>query len=300
MTVKVILNPYSNRWNARKRWPEAEAALHAAGVDFSLDVSDHAGGFEPLASKAVQEGFDTVVVAGGDGSIGEVVNGLAAAWTPGQPFPVKLGVLPMGSANDFAFNLGMPLSLTQAAQVIASGSTTQVDLCQCNDRFFLNNSGAAIESYVSTKQEQIHWIKGMTRYLVAAVWGVMDKPEWYAHIEWDGGDFDGPVSIISVGNGKRTGGFFFTPHADPCDGKLTFAFGYRPTRLGLFAALPGALREGAGNYLELPGMQEVNATRIRLHLDKPSPAHVDGVLFPRWLTDFVYSIIPSAVPVLRT
>src|SRR5512142_2307894 len=110
MKVKVILNPYSNRWNSQKRWPEAEAALKAAGVDFNLALSDRAGGLEPLAAQAVQDGFDTVVVAGGDGSIGEVVNGLASGWTPDQPFPVRLGILPMGSANDFAFAVGLPLT----------------------------------------------------------------------------------------------------------------------------------------------------------------------------------------------
>src|SRR5512140_647646 len=129
MTVKVILNPYSNRWNARKRWPEAEAALKAAGVDFSLDVSEQPGGLEPLAAKTVRDGFRTVVVAGGDGSIGEVVNGLAHGWDPAQPFPVNFGIMPMGSANDFAFGVGLPLSLQEAAHLIASGTAKQVDLC---------------------------------------------------------------------------------------------------------------------------------------------------------------------------
>jgi diacylglycerol kinase (ATP) len=297
MKTRVILNPYSNRWNARSRWPEAEAALKAAGVDFSLAVSEQPGDPEHLAAKAVEEGFETVIVAGGDGTIGEVINGLAVTWTPGQPFPVNLGVLPMGSANDFAFAVGLPPSLQEAAQVIASGSTRQVDLCKCNERYFLNNSGAALEPYVTTKHEQIQWIKGITRYLVAAVWAVMDKPEWRGRITWDDGDFDGQLSFISVGNGRRTGGFFMTPHADPFDGKLTLAFGYRSTRRGLFAALPRAFKEGAGNYTELPGIQEVNATRISIRLDKPSPAHVDGVLFPNWLTDFQYSVFPSVVPV---
>ena len=53
MTVKVLLNPYSNRWNAQKRWPEAEAALKAAGVAFSLSISEHPGGLLPLAAEAV-------------------------------------------------------------------------------------------------------------------------------------------------------------------------------------------------------------------------------------------------------
>ena len=298
MTVKILLNPYSNRWNARRRWPEAESALKAAGVEFTLDVSEQPGGLEPLAAQAVRDGFTTVLVAGGDGSIGEVVNGLARDWKPGDKFPVTLGVLPMGSANDFAFAVGLPLSLPAAARVIASGNCRLIDLGRCNERLFLNNSGAALEPYVTTKHEQIHWIKGITRYLAAAVWAIMDKPEWKGTIEWDGGKFDGPVSLISVGNGRRTGGFFMTPHADPYDGKLTLAFGYRATRLGLFAALPRAFKEGKGSYIELPGMHETNATRVKIRLDSPTPAHVDGTLFQEWITDFDYSIYPAAVPVL--
>ncbi len=298
MTVKVILNPYSNRWNARKRWPEAEAALKAVGVDFSLDISERAGQSEASATKAIEDGFTTVIVAGGDGTLGEVVNGITKKWKAQAPFPAIVGLLPLGSANDFAFAVGLPLALQEAARVIAAGKAKHIDLCKCNERFFVNNSGLALEPYVTTKHEQIQWIKGVTRYLVAAVWAIMDKPEWAGLIEWDGGQFNGPLSLISVGNGRRTGGFFMTPHADPCDGKLTLAFGYRATRLGLFSALPRTFKDGAGSYIELPGMREVNATRIKIHLGKPSPAHVDGVLFEQWLSDLEYSIFPAAVPIL--
>src|SRR5512138_1371612 len=107
MTIRVLLNPYSNRWNASKRWPEAEKALRAAGVEFAVEASQRSGELEEMASKAVRDGCETIVVAGGDGSIGEVVNGLAKGWSPGSTFPVKLGILPLGSANDFVFGLGL-------------------------------------------------------------------------------------------------------------------------------------------------------------------------------------------------
>jgi diacylglycerol kinase (ATP) len=298
MSIKILLNPYSNRWNSQKRWPEAETALKAAGVEYELEVSQAAGQLEPMAAKAVREGFKTVVAAGGDGTVGEVVNGLAATWNPGDEFPARLGVLPMGSANDFAYAVGIPADLQAAAGVIATGMPKQVDLGRCNERYFINNSAAALEPYVTTKQERIHWIKGIARYLVSAVWAIMDKPEWYSTIEWDDGRFEGPLSLASVGNGRRTGGFFMTPHADPCDGLLTLAFGYRATRLGMFSALPRAFKDDEKSYVYLPGMRELHARSIRIHLDKPSPAHTDGVLFGRWLTDLEYSIHPAAIPVL--
>jgi diacylglycerol kinase family enzyme len=89
-----------------------------------------------------------------------------------------------------------------------------------------------------------------------------------------------------------------TPHADLFDGKLTLAFGYRATRLGLFLALPRAFNEDKGNYVELEGMQEVHATRISIHLDKPSPAHTDGELLPTWIQDFEYEILPECLNIL--
>jgi diacylglycerol kinase (ATP) len=194
--------------------------------------------------------------------------------------------------------VGLPGDLKEAAQIIASGKSKAVDLCQCNERFFVNNSGLALEPYVTTKHERIQWIRGIARYLVAAVWAIMDKPEWRGSIEWDDDRFNGPLSLISVGNCRRTGGFFMTPHADPFDGKLTLAFGYRSSRIGLFGALPSAFKEGKGSYVELPGMCELNCTRVKIHLDKPSPAHTDGVLFSEWLTDLDYKIFPATVNVL--
>ena len=298
MTAKVVLNPYSNRWNSQARWPEAEAALKAAGVDFELVVSERKGHVTDLVAEAARAGFSPIIVAGGDGTIGDAVNGLAQAAGSDSAELVPLGIIPLGSANDLIFNLGMSTDLNEAARAIAAGKTRSIDLCKCNDRYFANNSACGLEPYVTTKHERIHWIKGITRYLVAAVWAIMDKPEWQGEVRWDGGEFKGPLSLVSVGNGRRTGGFFMTPHADPADGKLTLAFGYRATRLGLFGALPRAFNEGEKSYVYMDGMREINATRISIHLDHPSPAHTDGELFPAWIQDLEYSIQPGRLKIL--
>ena len=298
MTAKVILNPYSNRWNSQKRWAEADAALKAAGVDFELVISRHKGQIVELTEQAVQENCAPIIIAGGDGSIGDAANGLVRAANVGKKPLVPLGLMPTGSANDIAFALGLPTDLNEAAKVIAAGKTRAMDLGKLNDRYFVNNSAAGLEPYVTIKHEKISWIKGIARYLVAAVQAIMDKPEWHGNVKWDGGEYNGLFSLISIGNGRRTGGFFMTPHADPFDGKLTLAFGYRGTRLGLFQALPRAFNEDKGSYVEMEGMKEVQATRISIHLDTPSPAHTDGELLPEWIQDFEYEISPQRLNVL--
>ncbi len=267
-------------------------------MDFELAISEHKGHVTDLAAQAVRDGFSPIIAAGGDGTIGDAVNGLVQAAHSADGPLVSLGIMPLGSANDLAFGLGLPTDLTAAARVIAAGKTKAVDLCKCNDRYFANNSACGLEPYVTTKHERIHWIKGMVRYLAAAVWAIMDRPEWQGSVKWDDGEFNGPLSLVSVGNGRRTGGFFMTPHADPFDGKLTLAFGYRATRLGLFMALPRAFNEGEKSYVYMDGMREVHSTKISIHLDHPSPAHTDGELFPEWIQDLEYSIQPGRLQVL--
>jgi diacylglycerol kinase (ATP) len=300
MTAKVILNPYANRWNSQKRWPEAESALKAAGVDFDLAISQKKGQIIELAEQAVHENCSTIIIVGGDGSVGDAAHGLMRVTQSQKKQPVPLGILPTGSANDVVYALGLPTDLKEAAKVIAAGKTREMDLGRLNDHYFINNSAAGLEPYVTLKHEKIRRIKGILRYLVAAIQGIMDKPEWYADVKWKGsaGEYHGKVSLLSIGNGRRTGGFFMTPHADPFDGKLTLAFGYRSTRLGLFQALPRAFNEDKGNYVEMEGMQEVHATRISIHLDKPSPAHTDGELFPTWIQDFEYEILPKYLNII--
>lgn len=298
MTAKIILNPYSNRWNSQKRWPEAEAALKSAGVSFDLAISEKKGQITELAEQAARERFSPIVIAGGDGSIGDTVNGMLRVVPAPNEKPIPLGIMPMGSANNLVYSLGLPTDLKEAAQVIAAGKTRAMDVGRLNGRYFVNNSAAGLEPYVTIKHEKIHRIKGMARYFVAALQAILDKLEWYGDVEWDGERFSGKISMISVGNGRRTGGFFMTPHADLFDGKLTLAFGYRPTRLGLLLALPRAFNEDKGNYVELEGMREVDAARISIHLDKPSPAHTDGELLPAWIQDFEYEILPKCLNII--
>ena len=298
MIAKVILNPYSNRWKSQERWPEAEAALKAAGVDFELAVSQKKRQVVALAEEAARAGFSPIIAAGGDGTVGEVVNGMARAAKSDETTLGPLGIMPLGSANDLVANLNLPTDLLGAARVIAAGNTRLLDVGQLNDRYFVNNSAAGLEPTVTIKHERIQWIKGAVRYLVAAIWAIMEKPEWHGELKWDDGEYNGPLSLVSIGNAPRTGGFYMTPHADPFDGKLTFVFGYRKTRLGMFQVLPRAMRPGEGNYVEMDGMMEVHTTGLTIHLDRPSPAHTDGELFPEFVQDFVYTIYPERLKIL--
>jgi diacylglycerol kinase (ATP) len=297
MTGTVILNPYSNRWNAERRWPQAEAALRAAGVDFELVSAQRPGHCTELAEAAARQGRLPVIAAGGDGTIGEVVNGLARAQADGEWGP--LGVLPLGSANDLAYALKIPSDLEASARIIADGASRLMDVGRANERYFANNSAVGFEPYVTAIQARIKNIRGMLRYLVAALRAIWERPSWRGRIEWDAGEFEGPLTLLTVGNGSRSGGLFYLiPAADPFDGRLTFVYGYRASRWGLLNMLPRAMNAGAGSYVEAPGIRQLHTTWVKVHLDPASPAHADGELWSAPVTDIHYQIHPGRLRVL--
>jgi diacylglycerol kinase (ATP) len=298
MTAKIILNPYAARWQASERLPEAEVALQAAGVDYQVSVSAYPGNGTELALAAAEQGFDPVIAAGGDSTYNEVVNGLMKFAGNGHS-QVTFGILPMGTANDLADNLGIPKDLPSAAQVIAAGKTRLLDVCQVNEHYFVNNSAIGMETSITVIQANMKHVHGTFRYLLATLIGIARNPQWHMKLEWDGGEYHGPVTLVSVGNNPRTGGIFYTvPHADPFDGKLSFIYGSVPTRLKIIRLLPRLLNPAEGNITESPAVREVHATWLRVHSEPGTPAHTDGEVFDQNIQDLEYRILPARLPIL--
>ena len=294
MTAKVILNPYSGRWKARGMRPEAEEALQGADVEYEMVESEAPGECLPLAEAAARQGFSPIIAAGGDGTIGEVVNGMRRARPDGVLGP--LGILPLGTANDLVHNLGLPLDLEGAASAIAGGNTRRIDLGMANEWVFANNSAVGLEPVVTLHNIRMVRLQGVLRYLVAALRAIMDRPEWEMRLEWDDGEYQGPVSLVSVGNCPVTGGLFrMAPAADPTDGKLTFVYGHAPSRLKMLSLLPRTI---SGGYVNDPAMHQHHATRLRIEIPATTPIQVDGELRHEALSQVTYQALPAQLDIL--
>lgn len=296
MTARVILNPYSARWKARARWPEAEAALRAAGIEFDMVETSGPGDGITQAEAAARQGFSPIIAAGGDGAISEVVNGLYRFNPSGVLGP--LGILPMGTANDLPVNLGLPLDLNEAARAIAAGKTRRIDLIQANEWVFDNNSAVGLEPVVTLYNIRMVRLKGVIRYLVAALRAIWSEPEWTAKLSWDDGHYDGPVSLVTVGNCAITGGLFhMAPDADPADGKITFVYGYAPNRWKMLGLLPRTIN---GSYVNDPAIHQHHTTRLEIELQPGSPIQVDGEIRSEALTKVTYQVLPEKLDIYTT
>jgi diacylglycerol kinase (ATP) len=298
MAAKVILNPYAGRWMALKRKPEAEQALKIAGVDYDLVITSSPGDATELAAQAVADGFSPIIAAGGDGTVSEVVNGMARVGKNARSLPA-LGVLPLGSANDLVENLSLPLDLNAAARVISQGHVRNLDLCQVNERYFDNNAAIGLEPYITLIQQRIKRLRGVIRYLAATLKGIYDKPGWVMQLEWENGSYEGPISLVTVGNCRRTGGLFYvTPNADPFDGRLTFVYGYVKSRREMLLVLPKIMKAGQGNYTEHHAIHEVHSSWLKVHSQTPTPMHADGEIQTSGIQDINYKIHPDRLPIL--
>jgi diacylglycerol kinase (ATP) len=294
MPAKIILNPYSARWETQRRKSDIEAALKLAGIDYDLVETEGPNHATELAEQATRDGVSPLIVAGGDGTIGEVINGLHRAQPEGVLGPI--GILPMGTANDLVTNIGLPLKLEEAAAAIAAGKTRRIDLGLANDWVFANNSAVGLEPVVTIYNIRMTSLRGVVRYLVAALRAIFSKPNWTMSIVWDDGKYEGPVSLVSVGNCPITGGLFrMAPAADPADGRLTFVHGYAPTRLRMLALLPRAI---SGDYVNDPAVHQYHTTQLTIRTSPATPIQTDGELRAEDLTEITYRILPARLDVI--
>jgi len=300
MKATVILNPYAGRWRALKRKPELEAALKLANIDYELLITQGPGHGIELAAKAVQNGSPLIISAGGDGSISEVINGMMlAASLSGYDRLPPVGVLPLGSANDLVVNLKLSTDLNEAARIIAQGNIKKMDLGEVNSRYFDNNSAIGLEPTITLIQQKITWLHGTLRYLLATIIGIIQNHHWEVKIDWDGGSYHGPCTLVTVGNNPITGGLFYmTPHADPFDGMLTFVHGYMPTRTQTMRLLPRTMKPSEGSYIEHPNIHEYQTPWLTIHSLQPTPMHADGEIQSEALQEINYRIIPAILPII--
>lgn len=295
--AQIVLSDEINRAT-----PKTQAALLEA-------MEEHPGHGTEQAYQAVREGYSPIISAGGDGSYSEVMNGIVRAAQELAKEPVPLGLLPLGSANDLMVNLGLPLNILEAVKCIASGNAAKIDLgvVTAKDltgtkqvtRYFDNNSAIGLEPSITLIQQRISWLRGSLRYIVATLLGVLKNPQWVIHLEWEGGKYEGPATLVTVGNNPLTGGVFYMAlHADPVDGLLSCVYGSVPSRLQILRVLPSTMKPGQGNYVEHPAIHEVNVAWLKIHCEQPTPLHADGEIQFDATQDIEYHILPGYLPIL--
>ncbi|QNN54896.1 diacylglycerol kinase [Nocardioides mesophilus] len=197
-----------------------EEALHVLRAHADVEVAETQDQGE-LDGVLHRRGGRRVVVAGGDGSLHAVV---AALHRRHELADAVVGLLPLGTGNDFARGVGIPLDPAEAAEVVVSGEVMPVDLIvDCVGEIVVNNVHVGVGAQASHNAKSWKWL-GRAGYVVGAFTAAVRPPFYRFRVEVDGevvADLDRHLVQVAIGNGSTIGGGTeITPHAVTGDGKL--------------------------------------------------------------------------------
>jgi diacylglycerol kinase (ATP) len=299
-SVPLFLNPTAGRGRAGRRLARIERAFADFGISLSIIKSQASGDIEAQVAAHVNKGARRIVVAGGDGSIHEAVNGLLAASDK-----ASLGVIPTGTGNDFAKACGITLDWEQAtrqlAQRIAAGDPARkIDVGRMNERYFANGVGIGFDAKVTRVARSYHWPIGDMVYLLAILRCLYDgvaTPELSIDTGANGKTQPrvGPVTLATVSNGAWVGGMFhIAPMASNADGELDLLVAGPVSRLRILTLLPKLMR---GRHI---GEAEISHQAVRsvvITAAAPVESHLDGEVQPLQRR-FEIRVYPAALDLL--
>ncbi len=272
MQIAVIVNPVSGAGRRRdvgaRRVALASAHLRARGHDADVRLTDDRGHARDLAAAAVAGGAELVCAWGGDGTVNEVGSALAGTDVP-------LGIVPSGSGNGLARELGMPLDPAAALDTILSAPVWRMDAGELAGRWFFNLAGIGLDAGVARRFNlDAAGSRGLARYVRFAVGEFLryDPPVCTIHVD---GDVRRRRPLVLVfANARQYGyGALVAPRARLDDGRLDVVT--VPCRSGAWT-LWHAAALFTGGLPDVPGVEYSNASTVTVEGDGPLPCHVDG------------------------
>ncbi|MGF1678712.1 MAG: diacylglycerol/lipid kinase family protein [Candidatus Methylacidiphilales bacterium] len=278
----IIFNPAAKGERSKRSLPR----LHEAFREADFCETSGPGHATELAASAADE-YDTVIAAGGDGTINEVVNGMAGR-------EAKLGVLPVGSVNVFAMELGLPMSLDRCIDVIRRGKSRAIDLAKANDRYFVQLAGVGLDAE-TVRDTAPHFKKSLGPLSYVMTLSQVASRE-APPLEILNGHRD-PVmgSFILVGNGRHYGGpFHFFPQARLDDGQLDVCVFHKLSHFDLLRYFRGILT--FGTHTRFSDVTYFKTDHLEVRSTREVPFEVDGEFHGNCPVTF--SVLPAALKVL--
>ena len=300
--VKLILNPMADMGHAWQVARDLRPIIEEHGnAEWSGTIyPTHAS---QLARQAGEQGFDKVIAMGGDGTVHEVINGLMQV--PEQKRPI-LGVVPIGSGNDFAHAIGIPASPSQALRRALEGEPRSIDLGLVRDEhgrmeYFDNTLGIGFDAVVTIRSHRLPLLRGFVMYLTAVIQTILlNHDPAHLQMETDGEKWEQDSLLLTVCNGPREGGgFMIAPAAKNDDGLFEYTLVKKVGRLMMFRLVPEFMNGTHGRFEQI---KMGSCKKLSLQADRPLYIHTDGEIFSGFGTDIrqlQIEILPKALRVVQ-
>jgi diacylglycerol kinase (ATP) len=270
--ARLIYNPSSGREEVRKRIPDILSILEEAGYETSCHATRGEGDATLAARRAVDRRFDLVIAAGGDGTVYEVINGIAE-----QRYRPALGIIPAGTTNDFARAIGLPRSIMKAVNVIAKGKPFPIDIGKMNDKYFINIAGGGMLTTLTYEvPSKVKTMLGQLAYYIKGIEKLPFLSPMHVRIEANGQVIDEEIMLFLIANSNSVGGFEkLAPKAKMDDG-LFDCIVLKKTSLPEFIRI--ATMALKGDHLRHPDVIYFQTKQLKATSTKNVEINLDGEL----------------------
>jgi len=294
--VRLIINPSSGKGTGKEIQSDLEKALSASFDDVETKFTEGEGDAKKWAREASDEGYEAVVVVGGDGTVNEGISGIAETDST-----IKFGLIPLGTANDLARALGISLKPQEAAKDLANFKTRKIDIAKINDQYFCNV--AAIGSIPTAVMETSSEDKskfGFFAYVRDSMRAVLNDNQYtYNLVLDDDKEIEISTKVLVVALTNSVGSFEnMIANATPDDGLLHIM---TLKDENLFAELPGMLQKLNGGYIsEANNVITYNVKKVAISVVTEDAdevkVNIDGEIGPA--LPIAIEVLPSHVEVM--
>lgn len=284
----LIVNPAARTLPPPDRLATASAWLRLHGWTVEEHGTRAAGHAQEIARAAAERGCGAVIVVGGDGMVNDAVNGIAGS-------PTALAVIPAGTANVWAGEVGLPRHPAAVARLLDHGHVHRIDLGMVNDRYFLLMASLGVDSVVVSAISP--WAKrtfGRLAYATRGVYQAASFPAVRARVRLDGEQLAAELLMLVVGNTRSYGGVITIANRAVADDGLLDVVLYNGSGLGRFTGY--LARTFIGRHARAPGTLYRRAQRIEVETETPLPVQADGDVVTT--TPARFSVRPRALSVI--
>lgn len=280
--ARLIYNPTSGKEQIRRNIPYILDRMEQAGYEASChSTTAEPGDATREARRATDREFDLVVTAGGDGTIHEVINGLAE-----QPYRPKLGIIPMGTTNDFARAIGVPRIIEKACDALTDGVEMPLDIGKANDRYFTYVAGGGkLTELTYDVPSKLKTILGRLAYYLKGIEILPQVRPTEVRIEYDGKLFEGEIMLFLIANTNAISGIEqFAPGALPNDGMFDLIILKKTNLAELIYVAQKALR---GDHINDPHVIYTRANSVKTYTEEKMQLNLDGEFAGMFPVEFV-------------
>lgn len=296
----VIFNPAANKGFAGRLEASLKEELQVR-ENLAWHRTTKAGEGREIAQKGVSDGYDRIIAIGGDGTTAEVINGILSS--PNKKLPT-LGIVPVGSGNDFAGGLGISTNPKEVLWRALESKTKAVDIgtLQTDNMsvyYWINVVGIGFDAVVDIHTRSMPVFSGFWLYFFSALKTILQNHNPYQFKgRMDNRVFEKRFLMLIISNGKREGGGFkIAPRAQLDDGLLDYVGVREISRLRMLMTLPYFLK---GTQERLPYVESGSLKQLEIKTDRPMQIHADGEIiagFNSTTTSLKIGILPSAIQI---